>query len=62
MMTITRRIKNVIAAKGTTEEIENIAREEGMHTLHESAARLVREGITTVDELRRIVYSNDEDM
>jgi len=62
MMSVTRKIKNVISAKGTTEDIERVAKEEGMHTLHESAARLVREGITTVDELKRIVYSNDEDM
>ena len=61
MMSITRKIKNVIAAKGTTEEIEQIAVEEGMHTLHDSAARLVREGVTSIAELRRIVYTNDED-
>lgn len=62
MMTITKKIKNVIASKGSTEDIERIAVHEGMHTLHDSAARLVREGVTSVSELRRIVYSNDEEM
>ena len=62
MMTITKKIKNVISAKGTTEDIEKMAVHDGMRTLHDSAARLVREGITSMGELRRIVYSNDEDM
>ena len=62
MMTITKKIRQVISSKGTTEEIEKVALEEGMSTLHLSAARLVREGITSVDELKRIVFSNDEDM
>ncbi len=62
MMTITKKIKNVISAKGTTEDIEKIAVHDGMKTLHDSAARLVREGVTSIGELRRIVYSNDEDM
>ena len=42
MMTVTRKIKNIIAAKGNTEDIEKVAIEEGMSTLHSSAARLVR--------------------
>lgn len=61
MMTVTRKIKNIIAAKGNTEDIEKVAIEEGMSTLHSSAARLVREGVTSIDELRRIVFSNDEE-
>ncbi len=39
MMTVTRKIKNIIAAKGNTEDIEKVAIEEGMSTLHSSAAR-----------------------
>lgn len=62
MMTITKKIKSIIADNGTTEDIENAAVSDGMSTLHESAARLVREGVTSVDELRRIVYSNDDYM
>ena len=61
MMTVTRKIKNIIAAKGNTEDIEKVAIEEGMSPLHSSAARLVREGVTSIDELRRIVFSNDEE-
>lgn len=62
MMMINKKIKSIIADNGTTEEIEEAAVSDGMSTLHESAARLVREGVTSVEELRRIVYSNDEFM
>ena len=60
-MSISRGLRNCIAARTTTEEIENIAVHEGMSTLRSSAARLVREGITTIDEFKRIIYTNDEE-
>ena len=60
MMPITNKLRNVIASKGTTEEIERVALTEGMSTLKNSAARLVKEGVTSIDELRRIVYAEEE--
>ncbi len=60
IMPITPRIRNVISNHGTTEEIERIAIDEGMSTLRMSCAKLVREGVTSIDEMRRIVYANDE--
>ncbi len=61
IMNISRKLRNCIAAKANTEEIEKIAIQEGMSTLRNSAARLVRKGIISVDELKRIVYTNDEE-
>jgi type IV pilus assembly protein PilB len=61
ILPITPRIRSVIARKAPTEEIEEIALEEGMSTLRMSAARLVREGITTIAEMRRITYVQDDD-
>ena len=61
IMGISHRLRNCIAARTTTEEIEKIAVLEGMSTLRSSAARLVREGITTIDEFKRIIYTNDEE-
>lgn len=61
IMPITPRIRNVISNHGTTEEIERIAIDEGMNTLKMSCAKLVRQGVTSLDELRRIVYANDEE-
>lgn len=61
MMPITNKIRNIIAAKGTTEDIERVALSEGMSTLKNSAARLVKEGVTSIDELRRIVYAEEDE-
>ncbi len=61
IMPITARIKSVIAAKAPTEEIQRIALEEGMSTLRMSAARLVLDGTTTIEEMRRITYVDDDD-
>ena len=60
MLSISNRIKNVIAAKGTSEEIQKAGLEEGMSTLQLSAARLVHKGVTTMAELTRIVYAGEE--
>ena len=59
MMPVTPRVRRIIAARGTTEEIENKAIEEGMSLLRNSAARLVRRGITTIEEMKRIVYAEE---
>ena len=60
MLPISNRIKNVIAAKGTSEEIQKAGLEEGMSTLQISCSRLVRKGITTMSELTRIVYAGED--
>ena len=59
MMAVTPKLRHIIANKGTTEEIENTAIAEGMSKLRDSAARLVRKGITTIDEMARIVYAEE---
>ena len=60
IMPITGRVKHAISKKTTSEEIQKIALEEGMSTLRMSAARLVREGITTIAEMKRITYSEED--
>ncbi|MCQ2536874.1 MAG: Flp pilus assembly complex ATPase component TadA [Lachnospiraceae bacterium] len=62
IMPITPRIRSIIAQNGTTEDIEKVAIEEGMNTLKMSCAKLVKEGVTSIEEMRRIVYSNDEEL
>ncbi len=61
MMPITPKIKTAIAAKYNTEELEKIALAEGMSTLKHSAARLVKEGVTSIDEMKRIVYVDEDE-
>lgn len=61
ILPITNRVKSTIAKGAPTEEIEAIALEEGMSTLRMSAARLVREGITSIAEMNRITFAEDTD-
>ncbi len=61
IMPITGRVRHAVSRKTTSEEIQKIALEEGMSTLRMSAARLVREGITTISEMKRITYSEEDE-
>ncbi len=61
IMPVTPRIRRIIAQRGSAEEIEAQALREGMKTLKMSAARLVLEGVTSISELQRIAYSNEEE-
>ena len=60
MMSITPKLRRIITSKGTTEEIEATAISENMSKLRTSAARLVMQGITTIDEMKRIVYAEED--
>ncbi len=61
ILPITNKVKRLISRGASAEEIQDQALEEGMSTLRMSAARLVKEGITSVEELMRIAYSNEDD-
>lgn len=58
IMPITPAIRSVIAKHGSTEEIKDVALQEGLSTLYTSARRLTLQGITSVTEMARIVYEN----
>lgn len=58
LMTVTRSIQKAIKQNKTTQEIEDIAREEGMLTLKDYAIRLVEEKQTTISELLKILNNN----
>ena len=58
LMLISRIIQNAIKQNKTTQEIEDIARSEGMLTLRDYAIKLVEEQQTTVSELVKILNSN----
>jgi len=62
ILPITNKVKRLISRGASAEEIQDQALAEGMSTLRMSAARLVKEGITSVEELMRIAYSNEDDM
>lgn len=56
IMEITKPVAHVISQNGTAEEILDVALADGMNTLAQACAIKVKKGITTMSELRRIVY------
>ena len=60
IMRVTNRIKHAITRGAEASEIERIALADGMSTLKMSAVRLVLEGMTSIAEMKRIAYSNEE--
>ena len=54
IMDISPEIKRLIVAGGSTEAIRDAAVKNGMHTLHKSAAMLVAQGVTTMQEMRKV--------
>ena len=61
IMTITSNIKSLIARSATAEEIKAAAEAEGMSSLRHSAAKYVKEGITSIAEMMKATYSADEE-
>lgn len=56
IMEVTHDLKLIIERKGTADEIKNQALKEGMKTLRMSATKYVLEGITTVDEMKKVSF------
>jgi len=56
IMDISPRLKTAISKMATTEEIRDLAIEEGMNTLRMSAIKQVLEGVTTISEMQRISF------
>ena len=61
ILPISSKLRSIISKNSNAEEIQEQALAEGMQTLKMSAKSLVLKGITSVDEMRRIAYSNDEE-
>jgi len=56
ILMVDRRIRAMITAEASNDEIFDYARQQGMTTLREDALELVRRGITTVEELLKTAY------
>ena len=56
IMEVTHNLKLIIERKGTADEIKNEALKEGMKTLRMSATKYVLEGMTTVDEMKKVSF------
>ena len=60
MMPVSRELQAVIAKGATADVIEKQALEEGMSTLKMSAARHVLSGVTSISEMKKIVYTTGD--
>lgn len=61
IMSVSRELQAVIAKNATADKIEEQALREGMITLRMGASRLVLQGVTSIHEMRKIVFiSADE--
>ncbi|MBW7957682.1 MAG: Flp pilus assembly complex ATPase component TadA [Deltaproteobacteria bacterium] len=60
ILVVDRNIRKLISTDAPEEEIYAAALEEGMVTLQKDGLRKVLEGVTTLDELGRVVYLNED--
>ncbi|MBF0539084.1 MAG: Flp pilus assembly complex ATPase component TadA [Nitrospirae bacterium] len=59
IMTISQKMRNLIAREAPEYEIERAAVEAGMSLMYEDAINKVREGLTTIDEVARSIHVGD---
>ncbi len=59
ILRVTPRVKNAIHQGASTDEIRDVAIGEGMRTLQHSAANLVLQGVTSMNEMLRISFENE---
>lgn len=59
IVVMTKAMKTLLERRASEEEMRQLAVSEGTQMLADSAAALVLEGITTVDEMNRVAYSID---
>lgn len=58
ILTVTQNIKKLISRRATADEVACAAQTEGMHTLRQSATKLVLEGTTSYKEMLRTTFEN----
>lgn len=59
VMRVNDDIRDLIAANANTSELKLAAQENGMKTLFEYSIQLATEGLTTLDEVIRVTFSNE---
>lgn len=59
IMEVNREIREMIAKNENSDVIKDVAIKNGMKTLRMNSARLVKNGVTTIDEMLKIAFSKD---
>lgn len=62
ILPITHAIQKIIAAGGTSDQIEEEATKEGLKTLRMAAAEMVLDGTTSLSEMKKVAYEAEDDM
>ena len=62
ILPVTHSIQKIIAANGTSDQIEEQAIKEGLKTLRMAAANLVLNGTTSISEMKKIAYEAEDTM
>jgi type IV pilus assembly protein PilB len=55
VMHVTEEIERLVAEKGSSDEMGRVARSQGMTTLRDDGMAKVREGVTSIEEILRVV-------
>jgi len=55
VMLVSKKIREMLLGRCSTDEIKEVAKEEGMRTLLEAGAEKVAAGVTSLDEMYRVV-------
>jgi len=58
VMPMTSRLREMVVRRASTSELAQEAIAEGMQTMQQDAVQKVRSGLTTVEELMRVAYSD----
>ena len=57
LLPITPEIKRLVVGWATQEELRRMAVSQGMRTLQDEALQLVKDDVTTIDEVVRSIYA-----
>ncbi len=59
ILLVDKQVRNMISSGATTEMLKEYAiANQGMKTLRQSCLELVSQGVTTMDEFRRVAYND----
>jgi type IV pilus assembly protein PilB len=56
VLKVSDEIRHLIVTRATPQDVRVLAREQGMRSMGQQAAELVSLGVTTIDEISRVVY------
>ena len=57
IMLVNKELRVLIDRKANIDELKDISNKSGTRTLRENCMKLVKEGITTIDEMLNVTYS-----